>query len=316
MINRNFWRVLAILILNLLLVIGYYVLMIYLLPIFYRKKGRNENIDRRKCYITCVVMFFCPVIGALFFSLGYLCNRLFFRKTVDLEDVIFSKDRVESLHRGDDDVERNIVPLEEALAVSDKQSLRTLMLNILKGDISKSLHTIAEALNSNDSETAHYAASALRDELNNFRFNVQELYTGLKKEDADIAVVGEGLLKYMNAFLAQQVFSQMEQKSYVEMMDEVASIMFDKDPKYMKSMFYEWVSMRLLEVRDFENCEKWCLCAAEYYPKELSSYTCLLKLYFEKQEKEKFFRVMNELKSSSVVIDRETLEMIRTFSKN
>jgi hypothetical protein len=314
MINAHFWLVLAILIINLLIVVGYYIFMIFLLPIFYQRQNRRDQVDRRKCYITCIVMFFCPLIGEFYFVLSYVFYRLFFRRTVDLADVVFSKDRVKSLHRGDDEMERNIVPLEEALAVSDKQSLRTLMLNILKGDISDSLHSVSEALNSKDSETAHYAASALRDELNNFRTGVQDFYTALKKDDANIGSSGGELLNYMNAFLAQNVFSQLEQKTYVQMMDEVATIMYTKEQTYMKSLYYEWVCMRLLEVKDFENCEKWCLRAKEQYPSELGSYTCLLNLYFEKQQKEDFFRVMKELKSSNVAIDRETLEMIRTFS--
>jgi hypothetical protein len=37
-------------------------------------------------------------------------------------------------------------------------------------------------------------------------------------------------------------------------------------------------------------------------------------MYFEMGERQRFFSVMQELKSSSVVIDKETLELIRTFS--
>ena len=46
----------------------------------------------------------------------------------------------------------------------------------------KSLRTISLALNGEDSETAHYAASVLRDELNNFRSTVQKLYVEIKKD--------------------------------------------------------------------------------------------------------------------------------------
>lgn len=38
------------------------------------------------------------------------------------------------------------------------------------------------ALNSEDSETSHYAASVLRDELNDFRSNVQKMYTQMQQE--------------------------------------------------------------------------------------------------------------------------------------
>ena len=37
------------------------------------------------------------------------------------------------------------------------------------------------------------------------------------------------------------------------------------------------------------------------------------KLYFTQGKKEEFFAKLGELKSSDIVIDRETLELIRTF---
>lgn len=82
----------------------------------------------------------------------------------------------------------------------------------------------------------------------------------------------------------------------------------------MKSRYYEWICLRLLEIKEFQAVEEWCQIAINQYPKELSSYTCQLKLYFTMQEKTKFFEVMNQLKQSNIVIDRETLELIRTFS--
>lgn len=39
-----------------------------------------------------------------------------------------------------------------------------------------------------------------------------------------------------------------------------------------------------------------------------------LKLYFTMGEKEKFFEVLQELKESDIIIDNETLELIRIFS--
>lgn len=44
------------------------------------------------------------------------------------------------------------------------------------------------------------------------------------------------------------------------------------------------------------------------------TYTCKLKLYFARQDREAFFQTLDTLKKSDVVIDRETLELIRIFS--
>ena len=53
---------------------------------------------------------------------------------------------------------RNVVPLEEAIRISDKKNKRALLLNVIKGDVQESLASISLALNNEDSEVAHYAA--------------------------------------------------------------------------------------------------------------------------------------------------------------
>ena len=71
--------------------------------------------------------------------------------------------------------------------------------------------------------------------------------------------------------------------------------------------------MRTLEVKDYEHSEKWCLRMAEQFQEELPSYTCRLKLYFARQDREVFFETLDALKKSNVIIDSETLELIRVF---
>lgn len=56
--------------------------------------------------------------------------------------MVFSKERTDTLQRPDEDVEKNMVALEEALEVSDKKSLRTLMMNVIRGDYKHSLSAI------------------------------------------------------------------------------------------------------------------------------------------------------------------------------
>lgn len=294
--------------------------VIYLLYGRYRCAHRTEETERGDApnmtlYVMNTVFWvLCPVVAPLFLLCGELLNRLLFRQSVDLEDVIFSKERVKTFARADEEREKNMVPLEEAIAVSDAESLRALMLNVIRGDIGQSLAAIALALNSEDTETAHYAASVLRDELNDFRSNVQRLVLAIKREDDNFEGYVDALLPYMNEVLVQKVFTEMEQKSFVLMMDEVCELVYNKEKLLLVGRYYEWVSLRLLEIREFKLTEKWCLRSMEEYPERLSSYTCQMKLYFTTQEKDKFFQVMQQLKRSDITIDQETLELIRIFS--
>ena len=148
-----------------------------------------------------VMMFLCPVVGPMFVLLSFILFKLFSSQGMDLSDIVFSKDRTENFLRPDEEMERNMVSLEEALEVTDKKSLRTLMLNVIRGDYQNSLSSINLALNSKDSETAHYAASILQDVLNNFRSQVQKKYLLCQEENEQQVENCVNLVEYMNPIL-------------------------------------------------------------------------------------------------------------------
>jgi len=159
---------------GIVLLINFLIVLVYWLwNIPFRRKG-----DRKSFVICGIVMLLCPLAGPFFFGMAQLFYRAFFFDPVDLDGVIFSKERVRTFIRADEESERNMVPLEEAIEVANTDELRNLMMNIVRGDIQKSLATIALALNSEDTETAHYAASVLQDALNPASPDKAEKLTG------------------------------------------------------------------------------------------------------------------------------------------
>lgn len=279
------------------------------------EKEKEKLFDnRRALLIKFIVMLLCPVVGPLFFIVSYLLYKILFWTAPDLEDVIFSKDRVKIQLKADEERVRNMVPLEEALAVNEKKNLRTVMMNMVKGEIQDSLSAIALALDSEDSESSHYAASVMTDELNEFRTRVQTLSQAIEDEEEEETAIEELLIDYMNNVLKLQIFTPVEQKRFVKIMANTAERLRQKDLTKLKEHQYEGVCLRLMEIKDYISSEKWCSMLANQYPDRLSAYTCKLKLYFTIQNREAFFATLNDLKQSDVVIDNETLELIRVFS--
>ena len=294
--------------LNLCIVTGY---------VLWNHIRRNEL--TLSIWMKALLMILCPVIGPAFLFLAYWLYKLFMAQAMDLEDVIFNKEKAKNYTHPDEERERNIVSLEEALLITDKSSLRNLMMNVIKGDYRNSLSSISLALNSEDSETSHYAASVLQEVLNDYRVHVQNEYQRCKNweeteesEEAYLTCCIE-LIEYMNPILEQRVFTDMEQQSMVAILDKVCEQVWNTDKSKMQSSIYEIVSLRTLELKEYDLCKKWCIRAMEQYPSALASYTCQLKLYFSCQDRENFFRVMNELKNSEIMLDKETLELVRTF---
>lgn len=279
-----------------------------------RKAGEEVRHDNRRTYLLrFVVMVLCPVVGPLFFFFSYILFRLPLWMQPHLEDVVFSKERVKSHLKADEERERDMIPLEEALFLNKSKDLRMVMMNTIRGDVHSMLGVIMLALNSEDSETAHYAASVLSGELDAFRTRVRQLRRAMAEEEEQETAVELELIPYMDGFLKQNVFAALEQKKQAGVMAEAAESLFAKDAAQLTQGHYESVCLRLIEAEEFAQAEKWCQRLAAQYPDCLAAYTCRLKLYFSTQNREAFFSTISALKQSKVIIDQETLELIKVF---
>lgn len=165
-----------------LLVLNALAVVVYWLYKRFSPSGQNDSYNLR-----CLVMLLCPVVGPVLFFFCWLYYRVFFRKPVDLDDVIFSKDRAKTLLMADESRERDIVPLEEAIAVTDKGNTRKLMIEIVRHDISSSLSTISLALNSDDSEVSHYAATVLQETLGKLRISFQKMWRHIEELESEVS---------------------------------------------------------------------------------------------------------------------------------
>ena len=296
---------LSILILNALIAAGY--LIWYL--------NYKKDTDNRKQYMMhTVIMLVCPVVGALYFLFAYLKYHFVEFGERDLTDVEFSKKRHVPRVKADEERERNIVAVEEAIVVSDQEKKRINMLNVLLGETEESYSAIALALDSDDSEVAHYAASFLQSKMDTFRENVRKMKQKIEEGDIEEEECQEqilNLIRYMNHMLKQKVFTRVEQVDYVSQMEQICEKLFQNARDRMIPACYECILGRIMDLREYDRAELWGSRFSEQYPDHLSSYKLRLKLYFETNQNDKFFEVLDQLRASSVVVDNQTLELIR-----
>ena len=271
--------------------------------------------DNRKQYIMhAVIMVLCPVVGPLFFLCGYLKYRFIKFGDRDLSDVEFSKQRHAARVKADEERERNIVPVEESIMISDQEKKRANMLNILLGETGETLSAIALALDSDDSEVAHYAASFLQSKLDAFRERVRQSKQMIQEQKdrgepyQDAVLV---LIRDMDQILKQQVLTRVEQLDYVGQMETLCQDLYDNDRDKLEVSCYSSLFSRLLELQAYDRAEVWGERFADQYPDQLQPYTLRMKLYFETEQTERFMQVLAKLRASNIEIDYQTLELIR-----
>lgn len=135
---------------------------------------RRKREKFRSILLRALVMLLCPAVGPLYVFLSWLFFTTLFHKPVNLEDVLIAKDQENLLINAEEDKERNLIPIEDALLINDKDDARALFLDVIKRDPKKSLYSISLALDSEDSELSHYAASIIQAELDKTRKIIQE----------------------------------------------------------------------------------------------------------------------------------------------
>ena len=275
---------------------------------------KREQDNRGQYIMYAVIMALCPVVGPLFFLCGFLKYRFIKFGDRDLSDVEFSKQRHAARTKADEERERNIVPVEEAIMISDQEKKRANMLNILLGETEEALSAIALALDSDDSEVAHYAASFLQSKLDAFREHVRQTKQAIQErkdrgepyQDAVLA-----LIRDMNQILKQQVLTRVEQLDYVGQLEALCQELYDNDRDALEASCYSSLFSRLLELKEYDRAEAWGERFADQYPDQLQPYTLRMKLYFETEQTEKFTAIMAKLRASDIEIDYQTLELIR-----
>lgn len=275
----------------------------------------KKDTDNRKQYImNTVIMLLCPIVGILYFLFGFLKYRFIKIGDRDLSDVEFSKKRHIARVKADENRERNVVSVGEAILVSDREKKRVNMLNVLLGETDESFAAIALALDSDDSEVAHYAASFLQSKMDTFRDNVRKTRQKIEEgdiEDEECQKLILKLIRYMNHMLKQNVFTNTEQADYVAQMEQLCEALFDNTGGSLTNECYECLIGRIMELKEYDKAEFWGNRFFEQYPDMLAAYTLRLKLYFETGRREEFFEVLSQLQKSSVTVDSQTLELIR-----
>lgn len=287
------------------LLISFLFMLAYLM-VFYKKGETTFYI------LQIVFMIVAPGIGPLFLILSWIIQKIFFKKEVNLQELSFRKDMMRAILRPDEERERNVVPVKEALLVSDVQDKRRVMLDVLKGEYEKSLTVITDALENPDTEISHYAATVITEVKSNFKLTVQTMQEKLKDYPDDPSVCVMFIL-YIHEFLGKKVLSQIEAITYVDIYLKLMEDLFEQDRTSITGTMYRDMIGHLMESQNKDQAERWAGYALEYGSNDLASYKGVLKFYYEIGNKEVFFHVLEKLKASDIVLDKETLEIVRLF---
>jgi hypothetical protein len=290
-----------------ILILNTFIAFIVFIVALFQKKGQHSTLLMLAWFI-----FIVPLCGLLYILIGHFISFLNRKKNVDMSDVSFSQDREKLILPPDQQTEMNYVPIQDAMAVSDTGSLRRLLLNTLRNNAKKTVSSIAVAMNSRDTETSHYAASIILDALSECRSTAQNMIDQMQKHPEDVEM-NLLTLEYVHEILSMKIMNEIEQKTYIYIMDDVAENLFTNNLWYMTATHYLWMTDLFISIQDNNMADKWVTRAGMYRPYMLDTYKAHLHLYFEQKNKTAFFDCLDELREADITVDEEIMGLFRLY---
>lgn len=207
----------------------------------------------------------------------------------------------------------NVVPVEDAMAVSSNEEKRDLLLKQLKKDLTENYRLLLAAEKDDDSESAHYAAVA-KTEI--YRL----LQTRWLECRRDYAEDPDSLEKYhmicaiLTEMLDSGILSSREQSAYQKRLCGLVERQIDNGDSEVSPEEYEEYLGCLVALGRYEDAERLWRTYADRMRSE-SAYQNMLKMFYQADDRQKFEAILDDLhKNRQVRLSPKGLEQLRYWT--
>lgn len=291
-----------------LLVINFLITLIYLGWNIWKK-------DYEKGLMMSFFLLLTPIIGPIYLGFSAVIYEFYFkhrREIINIEDLSFSKEKIETIVKDDVQTALNKVPIEEALEVSNVQNTRRLLLNVLKEDTDNFIHSINKATSNPDSEVSHYAATAITDIISKFKQNEKILKMNYEENPKNMEAA-ELYWQHLSEFLNTGVLPRVEQERYFSILEKLTLRLELDGVSCLSGENYYVLTNLSVKLGKLERAQIWVEQAFKLFENDLYSYKAGLKFYYEAKKFDQFKILLERLMEVDVPLDYETLELIRFY---
>jgi hypothetical protein len=122
---------------------------------------------------------------------------------------------------------QNIVPLEEALIINDRETRKKLILEVLLDDPMKNIDILLIARENNDVDTAHYANTTISKIQRGFQLQVQQLAVEHEADPDNIDLLNryiETLENFIESGLSEAFLLKRQRVIFADLLDKKISL--------------------------------------------------------------------------------------------
>ncbi|MED1568636.1 hypothetical protein [Bacillus paramycoides] len=204
--------------------------------------------------------------------------------------------------------EMNIVPIQDALILNDNKTKRKLLIQSLKENSVGSTKVLEKALENEDSETSHYAATAIMEMKRKFLNSMRDLALQLEEHPDDVRVLSAYAEK-MNQYLKSTLLDEGTYRQYQSILSDILEKLLEAGQGH-KQYYIEKINCDL-GLMDFDKAGYYSEKFLKDYPHEEMAYIMALKLHYIGKNPTQLQKVIMSLKNHPVRLSAEGLSIIR-----
>lgn len=208
--------------------------------------------------------------------------------------------------------ELDVIPIEDALVVSEHHDRRQVMIDVLKQDAINYIEILQRAVSNEDTETSHYAVSAIMEVKRKLLLLLEDLTVKYENDHTNSNIVFayvEVLRKFLKSGFLDHRTMRKYQFTYLSALQRLLNISEDEEWIYQEKIDMEL----LLEL--YSDAEHTGRLYLEHFQDSENSYLSLLKVYFVTKSKIKLQSTLEQLKKAPVRLSNHAITMVRFWSE-
>lgn len=238
---------------------------------------------------------FVPGLGFLVYYLPGLLQRFLEQVGVDWEAVLINAMEIERQPEHPDVQQAlDVVPIEDAMAVSGNTEKRALLLGQLKKDLKENYKTLLAAEQDEDSESAHYVAAAKMEIYRLQQTRWLECRREYEKDPGDPEKYHTACA-VLTEMLSSGVLSPREQNAYRRCFCGLVQERLEAGENEVSLKEYEEYLSCLIALGQYADAERFWQAHAEQMRSEIS-YQNMLKMFYQTGERQKFEEILSDLR--------------------
>ncbi|MCX0371705.1 hypothetical protein LIZ77_13170 [Clostridium perfringens] len=203
---------------------------------------------------------------------------------------------------------KDLIPAEEALILNNNSIKRDLIKDVLKKDTYKYRNVLLNALMDEDTETSHYAATAITQMKGKLTILMQKFEADYEKntkcqENADM------FLKAIKDYIESNFIDSKECNKLKNIYKKVLE-QYKQNFKFTSYQFEELIKI-YINLKEYKSALEYTNEFKEQFKDDIRPYTLLLEIYYCLKDKKNFNNIILEIRESNLILDSQSLDLLR-----